>query len=120
MERRGQVTAMWLAHHFPEDYDRCVLIGRSPVCRRCLALYPLAFAVMAAALATGRTLTSPAFTAVMVLTPLPAVVEFVLEHLGAIRYRPRRQIALSLLLAVGLGLGFARYLRHPGDVLFWT
>jgi hypothetical protein len=119
MERRVGVTAMWLSHHFPEDYDRCVRIGRSHVCRRCLALYPLTFLVMVGAIATGRDLTGSTVTVVMVLTPLPAVAEFVLEHLGVLSYRPRRQIALTLLLAVGLGLGFARYLRHPGDLVFW-
>jgi hypothetical protein len=44
----------------------------------------------------------------------------VLEHLGVLTYRPTRQVALTLLLAVGLGLGFARYLRHPADVVFWA
>src|SRR5262245_14917974 len=106
---------MWLAHHYPEDYDRCVRIGRSHVCRRCLVLYPLAFATMVVALAicapTGSG--SGVLAAAMVVLPLPAVVEFVLEHRGVLRYQPARQIAVTVPLALGLGCGFARYLRAP-------
>jgi hypothetical protein len=46
-------------------------------------------------------------------------VEFVLEHLGVITYRPWRQVVLTVPLAVALGVGFARYLDHQGDLLFW-
>jgi hypothetical protein len=58
-------------------------------------------------------------TAALVLLPIPAVVEFCLEQLGRIGYRPWRQVATTVLLAVALGRGFARYLEDPGDLLFW-
>jgi hypothetical protein len=108
-----------LAHHDPEHYERCVRIGDRHVCRRCLVLYPLAFAVAAAALLAGREPTS--LDAVWLLAlPIPAVVEFCLEHLGRIPYRAVRQIAVTVPLAFALGLGFARYLDDPGDLLFWA
>jgi len=115
------VTPLWLSHHYPEDYDRCVRIGRNHVCRRCLALYPLTVVVMIVGLAAGSTFTNDSTTALvlMIVLPIPAVTEFVLEHLGLIGYQPKRQIAVTLLMAVGLGLAFARYLRHPGDLWFW-
>jgi hypothetical protein len=113
------ISPLWLAHHYPDDYDRCVVIGRSHVCRRCLALYPVAFAVMALALAAGRG-PSAADPWLLVLLPLPSVVEFVLEHLGAIRHQPVRQVVLTVPLAVALGIGFARYLHRPTDPLFWA
>lgn len=110
---------MWLAHHWPEDYERCVVLAGRHVCRRCLVLYPLALAVMLLALGGVR---PPGWgeVAVLVLLPVPAVVEFVAEHLGGLRYSPRRQVAVTVPLAVALGTGFARYLERPGDLLFWA
>ena len=109
---------MWLSHHFPEDYDRCVVIGRSHVCRRCLALYPLAFVVLGICLVAqpGRT----AEIVALAVLSLPAVVELVLEQLGVIRYSPRRQVGVTLLLAFGLGAGFAAYLDDQLDPAFWA
>jgi hypothetical protein len=113
------VSPLWAAHHYPEDYDRCVLVGRTHVCRRCLVLYPLAFAVMALTLASVRWPLS-LDPILLVLLPLPSVAEYVLEHLGVIRYQPARQALLTVPLAVALGVGFGRYLHHPADPLFWS
>lgn len=30
---------VWLSHHYAEDGDRCVRIGRVHVCRRCMAMF---------------------------------------------------------------------------------
>ena len=109
---------MWLAHHYPEDYDRCVVIGRSHVCRRCLALYPLMLAVLALGLVLdlGRAIE----LGVLALLSLPAVIELVLEQLGVLRYSPARQVGVTLVLAVGLGAGFAAYLDDQLDPGFWA
>jgi hypothetical protein len=116
--RPPRITPMWLAHHYPEDYDRCVRIGRSHVCRRCLALYPLALVVMGLGLVLqpGRAIELGA----LALLSLPAVVELVLEQLGVLRYSPRRQVAVTVPLAVGLGAGFAAYLDDQLDGTFWV
>jgi hypothetical protein len=108
---------MWLAHHYPEQYDRCVRIGDRHVCRRCLALYPLAFAVMAFSLWGPWPGALDAW--MLVLLPLPSVLEFVLEHLDVIRYQATRQVLLTLPLAVALGRGFALYVEDPTSRLFW-
>lgn len=115
---QDSISPLWISHHYPDDYDRCAVVGRTHVCRRCLVLYPVAFAVMVLTLAGARW-PSRLDAVLLVVLPLPSVAEFVLEHLGAIRYQSTRQAALTVPLAVALGVGFARYLRHPGDLLFW-
>ncbi|MGH9037621.1 MAG: hypothetical protein ACRD0O_17830 [Acidimicrobiia bacterium] len=116
--RRERVTPMWMSHHDPADYGRCVLIGRNRVCRRCLVLYPVAFLVLALARAEIRWPTS-LDAVLLVLLPLPAVAEFMAENLGALAYRPRRQVAVTVLLGAALGVGFDRYLDRQTDPLFW-
>ena len=78
-------TPIWLAHHWPDEYDRCVLVGRRHICRRCIVMYPIAFAVIALSLA-GVALPTPWSQLALVFLPLPALVEFVGEHLGSWRY----------------------------------
>jgi hypothetical protein len=109
---------MWLAHHFPDDYDRCVVIAGRHVCRRCAALYPVALAVMVISLA-GWHWPESADPWLLWLLPLPSVIEFVGEHAGWLRHRPVRQVVLTIPLAVALGRGFAIYVREPGSLLFW-
>ncbi len=114
----GRVTPLWLSHHWPEDYDRCMRVGRRHVCRRCGVLYPVAFAVLALSLLG---LTAPAGFGVvaLVLLPLPALGDFVAEQLGWLAPSPARLVAVTVPLGVGLGVGFVRYLDAPGDVWFW-
>lgn len=94
-----------------------VVAGRH-VCRRCLALYPVAVLAMVAVLA-GRWEGEQAVAWALVALPLPAVVDFVVEHLGRSQPSPRRLVAVSVLLGAGLGAGLARYAAHPTDRLFW-
>jgi hypothetical protein len=110
---------VWLSHHQPGQLDRCLVIGGRHVCRRCLLLWPLAFVVFALALAGARWPRS-ADDLLLVLLPLPAVAEFVLEHAGRWPYRAARQLALTVPLAAALGVGFDRYVHRPGDSLFWS
>jgi len=117
MARPPRVTPMWLAHHYPEDYDRCIVIGRSHVCRRCVVLYPLAFVVMLATLSWHPETTVD--VVLLVVLPLPALVELSLEQLGVLTYNPRRQMLVTVPLGLGLGRGFAIYLDDQTSRLFW-
>jgi hypothetical protein len=111
------LTPMWLSHHYPESYDRCVEIAGRHICRRCIVLYPIAFAVMGVSLSFGWP--GDLDGVVLVLLPIPAVLEFVFEHLDLIRYRPGWQITFTVLLAIALGRGFALYVEDPASRLFW-
>jgi len=113
-----RVSPLWLSHHDPSAYDRCVLVGRTRVCRRCLVLYPLAFLVLALAVAGVRPPRS-LDPVLLVLLPLPAVAEFFAEHLTGFGYRPALQMAATVPLAPALGVGFDRYLDRQTDPLFW-
>jgi uncharacterized membrane protein len=112
-----RVSPLWLSHHYPADYGRCVLIGETRVCRRCLVLYPIAFVVLALARAGVRWPTSldPVF---LLLLPLPAVVDFLAEQLGTRGYRPGLQLAGTVPLGIALGVAFDRYLDRQTDPLF--
>jgi hypothetical protein len=113
------MRGLWLSHHRPAHLDRCVAVGGRHVCRRCLLLWPLTFAALALAMA-GLRWPRSADGLLLVLLPLPAVAEFVLEHAGRWAYRPLRQAALGLPLAAALGVGLDRYLHRPGDGLWWS
>ena len=108
---------MWLSHHGADQWDRCVVIGGRHVCRRCAVLYPIAIASMVVCLVAWPDGAPPWLLAVL---PLPAVAEWWLEHLGRLDYDPRRQIAVTVPLGLGLGAGFARYLDDPLDGPFWA
>ena len=112
-------SVLLLSHHPPEQYDRCIQVGRLHVCRRCAVLYPVAFLVTGLSLAGIRW---PAAwdSNLLYLLPLPVTLEFVLERFRALRYHAGRQMLLTLIAAPALGRGFARYLVAPTDRLFWS
>ncbi len=111
-------TPLLLSHHHPDQYDRCVRLGQRHICRRCLVLYPIALValvVSASALGSDHVIDP----IILVLLPLPAVVEWWLEHLHRVRYSPARQVAVTIPLAIALGRALARYLADPTDIWFW-
>jgi hypothetical protein len=116
---RAVRAPLWLTHHRPEQHDRCWAIARTLVCRRCSLLWPLAFVVMVLA-GLGSWWPRGADPVLLVLLPLPGVVEFTLEHLGVLRYSSTRQLLLTVPIAVAIGRLLARYLDDQGDALFWA
>lgn len=112
------MNPLLLAHHPPSQYDRCIRIGRHHVCRRCAVLYPVAFAVAIASL-LGAHWPEAWDSTLLYLLPLPVTLEFLIERFGGVRYRPGRQMLLTLLAAPALGRGLARYWAHANDRLFW-
>ena len=112
-------TPLWLSHHYPGDYDRCIRFGDTHLCRRCTVLYPVVFATMFAALAGFRWAGS-ADPWLLWLLPVPVVIEWWGEQLGLCRYSAQRSVVLTLVCAPAVGVGLARYMQDPTDGLFWS
>lgn len=112
-------TPMWLSHHWPADYDRCVHLGGRHVCRRCLVLYPVA-AWVAALGAAGESWPRRFDGWLLWLLVVPATVELCAEQAGLTRHSPLRLVAVTLPLAVGCGALYRRYIDRPGDGLVWA
>jgi len=115
---RELLVILFFSHHAPEQHDHCVFVGRLPLCARCLSIYPLMIVVLVAQLA-GRIDLAWTDPWLVILFPLPTVIEFLLEHTGRIRATNTLRIALGLPLGVAMGRLFARYLLDPVDPLFW-
>ena len=109
---------MWLSHHWPDEYDRCVRVGGRLVCRRCLVLYPLSLvtAVLIGLIGWPEDLDPW----LLWLLPLPAVVEFVAEQFKLVRHSPTRLVAVTVPLAIACGRMYVRYLDDQRDELVWS
>jgi hypothetical protein len=112
------ITPLWLSHHYPGQYDRCVVVGRRHLCRRCAVMYPFAVLVGVVAL-LGFELSSPWSQIALVVLPIPALVEFVGEHRGRWEYSTPRHTVVSALQGLGVGVGFVRYFHDYADPWFW-
>jgi hypothetical protein len=110
---------MWLSHHYPEDYGRCVPIGPAHICRRCLVMYSVALATLVLA-RNGVRWPNRLDAVLLVMLCLPALGQFVVEHLGILAYRPIVEDVVMVPAAVALGVGFDRYLHDHTDPLFWA
>lgn len=111
---------MWLAHHWPEHYEeRCVLIARHQICRRCAALYPLGLLV--ALLSTVGLVPWPGSIdpyAIWILS-IPATLAYCAEALGLIQYSPKVQVSTTLLAALAFGRALGYEFQQRGSSQFW-
>lgn len=112
-------TPMWLSHHWPPDYDRCLTVRGRKVCRRCAVLYPLSLAA-ALVLGLGSGWPEHLDAWLLWLLPVPAVAEFIGEHLRLIEHSPRRLVAFTIPLAIACGRLYERYLTDQTDKLVWA
>jgi hypothetical protein len=108
-----------LAHHRPEEHDRCYKIGAVRLCARCAGLYP-ALAAMLALQLSGVLGPPRADWAVVFLLPLPALVSWGRRRLfGAPGSNPVSTLT-GALLGIALGRSLHLYLRDPASVWFWA
>jgi uncharacterized membrane protein len=105
-----------LSHHEPEDYDRTYAVRvfgrRERLCARCTGVYPGILAGLLAGFLEPGPLAS---TALLLVVPLPALVDWTLT-----RFTPRAghnlvRTATGLLLGYGYGLGLVALLLR-GDL----
>lgn len=100
---------MWLAHHWPDRYDRCVRVGRLHFCARCLVLYPVILLIGLLFDTRG----SGIGVAMMWLLPVPMTLEWVLEQHRWIHYSQKRQLAVATVAAIGIGVAASVHFRSP-------
>ncbi len=102
---------VWLSHHAPEHSERCLHVRGVAICRRCAVLYPVA--LCAAVLFVALDAATGWLVAAMWVLPAPMAAEWIGEHLGRLRYDPRRQIAVTALGAPALGAALAITWERP-------
>jgi hypothetical protein len=108
-----------LAHHRPEEHDRCYAVGGLHLCARCAGLYP-ALALVLALQLTGVVGTIRAQWAVLYLLPMPAIFSWARRRLtGSAGSNPVSTVT-GALLGVALGRGIFVYLHDHGSVAFWA
>lgn len=117
------LLVLFFSHHAPDQYDHCWRFplpgGRSlPICARCSGVYPLAIVLLVLQLAGVFSLAATDPWLVLLL-PLPAVVEFLGEQAGWWRGRNAARILTGIPLGIGMSRMFVRYFAHPSDPLFW-
>jgi hypothetical protein len=111
---------LWLSHHWPAHYaERCATVRGRPVCRRCLALYPVSVAVAVLALVVGPPWPASWDPWPVWLLSLPATVAFVGEALGWFRYSVRWQVGTMVVAAVAFGRAWGAELADGGQAMFW-
>jgi uncharacterized membrane protein len=121
---RELLVILLFSHHAPEQHDHCLFLPlpggrRLPLCARCLGIYPMMLVVLALQL-TGRLDLAWTDPWLMILLPLPTVIEFLGEQTGRVQGSNRLRILTGLPLGVALGRMFLRYFQDPFDPVFWA
>ena len=111
---------LWRTHHWPERYDRCLAFGGVHLCRRCTVFYSIAFGVAALGLLFDLSPWPTAWDWPLVWAlSIPATLEFIGGELGLYRYRARRQVLVTVILAPAVGRGIVAEYRDQWSWTFW-
>ncbi len=111
---------LWLSHHHDDELDRCVRVGGTFVCARCLGTYPTLFALVALQFELKASLSHPWDVALSTALVLPATLDWAWG-----RFRPHDFTNLwrwftGLLLGAGLGRACYVHVQRPfPPVLLW-
>ena len=95
---------VWLSHHSAHEADRCVLVGRTHVCRRCLAMFAGFVPAVVLLLSPWRDDLQAGDLGLVLALTITAGLEFAQVATGRMAYSARRVLGLS---------------PFPGMVLAW-
>ena len=95
---------VWLSHHSDHEADRCVRIGGTHVCRRCLGMFAGFVPAVVLLLSPWRDDLQAGDLGLVLALTIAAGLEFVQVARGQMPYSARRVLALS---------------PFPGMVLAW-
>ncbi len=116
----GVSAGMWLSHHWESDHnERCVRLAGKPVCRRCLALYPLGLLVAVLSAAGYPPWPLEWDPAAIWILSIPATVAFIGEVLGLVGYSARWQVATTVFAAVAYGRALGYEFVERWSPEFW-
>ena len=101
-----------LAHHWPEEYERCYRVAGLWVCARCLGLYP-SLAFMLAFQVSGWVTEVPLEPLFLYALPLPALISWTRHRVWHAQGSKPVSTITGAVLGVGLGRGLYLHLRDP-------
>lgn len=116
---KENARSLWLSHHQPEQYDRCIVVGKRHICRRCLALHPLSLLIAVASVAGFAPWPGSWDPAAIWLLSMPATLDFLAEQLGLAAYNPKRQVAATLATSFAFGRALGYELANSWSSEFW-
>jgi uncharacterized membrane protein len=111
------VTPLWISHHRPEHYGRCVRLAGLHVCARCLGVYPMLFAALALQIAFRAALRGPWDPWMALALPVPALVDWALGRFRPASGTNARRLLTGALLGASLARTLYLHLRWPGHPL---
>jgi len=86
---------VWLSHHDSREADRCVLVGRTHVCRRCLAMFAGFLPAVALLVSPWRDDLQAGDLGLVLALTIAAGLEFAQVARGRMPYSARRVLGLS-------------------------
>ncbi|HEY3450834.1 MAG TPA: DUF2085 domain-containing protein [Myxococcales bacterium] len=107
-------TPFFLSHHPASQYQRCVRVAGLHLCARCLGLYPVMFAMIAAQIALKAPLSWPYDTSVALLLPAPTMLDWARGRFDPLAGSNFSRVTTGILLGISLGRTLYLHLVNPG------
>lgn len=86
---------VWLSHHSAHEADRCVAVGRTHVCRRCLGMFAGFVPAVVLLLSPWRDDLQAGDLGLVLALTIAAGLEFIQVARGQVAYSARRVLVLS-------------------------